>query len=234
MKRSSEPEMIDFPGHPRELLEDDLKNLRRLNRYVGGYRSVERGLERLVQQRKLACLSLLDVGTGSADIPARIVRWVKANRIRVKIIALEFEPITAAIAARRTRHLAEISIVRGDAAAPPFPSASFDCVLASQFLHHFPDEKIISLLRTWSQLARRTIIVSDLVRHPVAYYGAQVLTRLFTTNVMTRTDAPWSVRRALTLVEWRALFSRAAIGEFDIAAIFPFRMVGRFVLAGGR
>jgi SAM-dependent methyltransferase len=232
MMRSSDKEMMDLPGNPREVLEEDLKNLRIFNRYLGGYRCAERGIEEIVEQEKLTQLSLLDVGTGSADIATRIVHWGKSKGIAVRIVALDLDPVTAAVAARRAKNLPEISVLRSDAANPPFPAASFDFVFASQFLHHFSEEKIVALLKSWAQLARRAIIVSDLVRHPLAYRGIQVLTRLFTENMMTLTDAPLSVKRAFTLGEWRELFRRAAVGEFQLVSVFPFRIMARLEVSG--
>jgi SAM-dependent methyltransferase len=232
MKRSYEKEMMDLPNSPPELLEGELANLRIFNRYLGGYRGVESTLAELVRERSLTHLSLLDVGTGSADIPRRIVRWCKRRTIGVSIVALDLDPITVQLAAKRERHCSEIVVIRGDAANPPFAPGSFDVVLASQFLHHFSEDKVVALLKNWSQLARRAVIVSDLVRHPLAYYGVRLLTRLFTTNVMTLTDAPLSIKRAFTLSEWRELCRRAAPDEFRLMTIFPFRVVAR--LGGSR
>ena len=73
MRRSAELEMMDLPGHPRELLTGDLRNLRLINRYLGCHRTVLRGLARLVSTNKLRAFTLLDVGTGSADIPEIIL-----------------------------------------------------------------------------------------------------------------------------------------------------------------
>jgi SAM-dependent methyltransferase len=227
MKRSDEKEMMDAPNHSRDLLEGDLKNLRRFNRYLGGYRCVERALVDLTRQQSLKQLSLLDVGTGSADIPERIVRWCRRRAIDVTIVALDLDPVTASLAAGRQKHRSEIAVIRGDAAHPPFAPKSFDLVLASQFLHHFSEEQVVALLKTWAQLARRTVIVSDLVRHPLAYYGVRLLTRLCTANIMTLTDAPLSVKRAFTLNEWHELLRRAASDRVHLTAIFPFRMMAR-------
>jgi SAM-dependent methyltransferase len=243
MRRSQQKEMMDFPDNPKEVLDEDLRNLRTLNRYLGGHRSVLHGLDRLVGRGKLSRFSLLDVGTGSGDIPARITHWAQQHGIKASIVALEPEPVTARVAAILTQRQLnpsspllqrgkegdfrrrEITVVRADGMAPPFRSASFDFVLASQLLHHFPEEKIVALLRTWSGLARRAIIVSDLVRHPIAYYGIRLLTRLFTRNVMTLTDAPLSVQRAFTMAEWHQLFRRAEIGPFQLFSVFPYRVL---------
>lgn len=227
MKRSHDKEMMDAPDNPPALLEEDLKNLRLFNRYLGGYRGVEAMLAELVRQQSLKNLSLLDVGTGSADIPGRIVRWCRRRGVGVKIVALDRDPVTAKVAAERQRHRREIAVVRGDAADLPFTPRSFDFVLASQFLHHFPEEKVVAMLKHWSRLARRAVIVSDLVRHPLAYYGVQVVARLLTRNIMTITDAPLSVKRSFTLAEWRELFRRAANGKFQLRPVFPFRITAR-------
>jgi SAM-dependent methyltransferase len=241
--------MMDLPGHPRELLEEDLANLRVFNRYLGGHRSVMRGLARLVREQRLVGFSLLDVGTGSGDVPARITDWAQQRGIQTRIVALEREPVTARVAATLTNppfipllqrgkegdfRRCGIVVVRGDGLIPPFRPASFDFVLASQLLHHFSEEQIVSVLRTWSRLARKAVIVSDLVRHPVAYCGIRIFTRLFTRNVMTLTDGPLSVRRAFTLAEWRELFRRADVGPVQIFSVFPYRVLALVSLNGAR
>jgi SAM-dependent methyltransferase len=225
MKRSTEKEMMDLPGNTKELLVEDLRNLRIINRYLGGYRGVMKGLKQLVRNDRMSRFSLLDVGTGSADIPRVIVRWARNRRIEARIVALEPDPVTAAEAAHQTRQWPEITVIRGDGMAPPLQASSFDFVLASQMLHHFPEDRIIALLKIWSRLARKAILISDLVRDPLAYYGIRVITYLFTRNQMTRFDGPLSVRRALTLNEWQELFRAAAIGPFRVVPIFPYRQM---------
>ena len=232
MRRSQQKEMMDFPCISTELLEEDLANLRTINRYLGGYRSVVRGLERLVDEHKMNHFSLLDVGTGSGDIPVQIAKWARNNGINAELVALEAEAVTVIAAVQQTRSFPEISVMRGDGIAPPFGAASFDFVLASQLLHHFPEDKIVELLSSWSKIARKAIIVSDLVRHPVAYYGIRTLTQLLTRNVMTLTDAPLSVERAFTIAEWRELFRRADVGSFEIFPMFPFRVMALVSLKG--
>src|SRR3972149_7140578 len=160
MKRSYEKEMMDLPGQPRDMLEDDLRNSRVINRLLGNYRSVVRGLNSLVGTQKIDCFSLLDVGPGSGDIPARITDWARQRGIKSSIVALEPEPVTAQVAATLTNppfipllqrgkacpeqsrregdfRRCGISVVRGDGMGPPFHAASFAFVLAVPLLHHF-------------------------------------------------------------------------------------------------
>lgn len=230
MKRSLDKEMMDLPSAPR-LLEGELYNLKILNRALGGRRGILYCLEALVKKNRLSGFSLLDVGTGGADIPVAIVRWARRRSIAARIVALEPGPVAAAVARRETRDFPEVSILRGDGFKPPFHSGAFDFVLASQVLHHFSEEDITALLRAWAGLARSALLVSDLVRHPLAYYGIRLLTGVFTRNVMTQTDAPLSVRRAFTLSEWKNIFRSAGVGPARVLGLFPFRMIAHIRLS---
>ena len=233
MKRSYEKEMMDFTADSDELLAGNLSDLRMLNRYLSGSRGVMLGLQRAIGGEPLKKMSILDVGTGSADIPAAIFAWAKRRNVATKIVAVDADCTTARIAANQTKQLAGIEIVQGDAGGLPFAPGAFDFVVASQLLHHLSEAKIIDLLRQWARLARRGIVISDLVRHPVAYHGIRLLTKLATRNIMTLTDAPLSVRRAFAFGEWRELLRQADIGPVHVIWVFPFR-VAAFVNLGGR
>ena len=234
MKRSYQKEMMDFAGNSPALLAEDLGNLRWLNRYLRGTRAVLFALQKSLLRDHGKPISVLDLGTGSADIPQAISAWSQRRGLAATIIGIDANPVTASIAAERSRSHAAIAIIQGDAGALPFAAAAVDYIVASQFLHHFGEARIVELLKAWAQVARRGIVISDLVRHPVAYHGIRLLTTLTTRNLMTRTDAPLSVRRACTLHEWRDLLHQADIGRVEMYSIFPFRMAALIRLGGGR
>ncbi len=234
MKRSYDKEMMDFTGNSPVLLADDLRNLRLLNRYLRGSHSVMLALWRVLGSEPLKPVVYSRRRHGERRYPGGDLRQGEAERhVAATIFDIEADPITARIAAHRTQQHAEIKIIQGDAGAPPFSPGSFDFVVASQFLHHFSEAKIIDLITQWAKLARRAIIISDLVRHPLAYYGIRWLTQLTTRNLMTLTDAPLSVRRAFTFNEWRELLYQADVGSVEIFSVFPFRMAA-VVRLGGR
>jgi ubiquinone/menaquinone biosynthesis C-methylase UbiE len=232
MRRSLDLELMDLPGQPPAVLEEDLRNLRTMNRYLGGQRAVLGAFNRLITKYNLHRVTVLDVGTGSGDIAAAIAGWARRRRIHARITAADPDPVTIRVAATHTREFSEIAAVRADGALPPFRPGSFDFVLASQLLHHFDEKAIVGALKTWSRLARRGIIVSDLLRDPLAYHGIRLLTKMFTNNVMTLTDAPLSVHRAFTMAEWRDLIRHAELGPAQIFPVFPFRVVALIPVSG--
>jgi 2-polyprenyl-3-methyl-5-hydroxy-6-metoxy-1,4-benzoquinol methylase len=56
-----------------------------------------------------------------------------------------------------------------DARLLPFQHGSFDFVLCSSFLHHFPDSEVIDMIAELRHFARRALLILDLERHPVAH-----------------------------------------------------------------
>jgi len=76
------PELMDRPQPVTPELERDLANLRSFNRWFGSHRLVRRFLQRWLRPNGTA--RILDVATGSGDIPRLIVdharRSISRNR----------------------------------------------------------------------------------------------------------------------------------------------------------
>ena len=73
-----------------------------------------------------------------------------------------------------------LRIVQGDVFDLPFAAGSFDYALTAMFLHHLADGEVVAVLRTMGRLARRGVIVADLLRHYRAYAWVSLFT-LFST-----------------------------------------------------
>jgi hypothetical protein len=62
-----------------------------------------------------------------------------------------------------------------------------------------------------ARVARRGVIVNDVLRSRRSWLGAWVLTRVMTRNRYTRHDAPLSVQRAYTRRELRRMLAAAGL-----------------------
>jgi SAM-dependent methyltransferase len=192
-------ELMDRPVDVPAELAGNLEDIAFANRWLGGIAPIVR------EVRRADARTVLDVGSGCADVPHAIVRDGRRRGIDVRATCLDHSEQMLAIARRRTGGDERLTFVHGTGERLPFDDASFDVVLCTLALHHFEPAAARALLGELRRVARRTPVVGDLVRSAIAYAGTWLYANLTTRNRLTRHDAPLSVRRAYTPDEALAL-----------------------------
>ena len=192
-------EILDAPGNDPELAHRSLRDVSIANAVFGGTRAV------LVELSPLwATLprhaTLLDVGTGAGDIPARARAAAARHGVALETIGLETSRELAA--ASRCRNALAVC---GDARRLPFPDRSVDVVICSQVLHHFFDAEVHRLLAELDRVARRRVIVSDLHRSRIAAAGIWIASFVLAFHPVSRHDGVVSVMRGFRAQELRGL-----------------------------
>jgi 2-polyprenyl-3-methyl-5-hydroxy-6-metoxy-1,4-benzoquinol methylase len=216
MKRQfdpAEPELMDRPQPVTPELASDLRNLRQLNRYFGSYRLIEHFLRRWIQPRSR--MRILDLATGSGDIPRLVVDHARRTGTDVTVDAVDQQAATLQIARELSVSYPEIEYHQGDVLI--FEREPYDIVLCSLALHHFAEDNAVTLLGRCRDLSKRYILVSDLRRGWLATLGVYLLTILLFREPMTRTDARLSAERAFSFAEFRLLAERAGWRDFGHA-----------------
>jgi len=222
-------ELMDDFTITDERLIGALDELRWVNRLLGGYATTLSVLRPYLLRRGDRMTKILDVGTGIADYPEVIARWACRQGIPIHITALDANPATVAHAVRTLdRRLkpavrACISVEVGDALALPYETGQFDVAMAAMFMHHFGDADTVRLVSEMSRVAAEGILINDLHRHPLAYFGILAPARLLPVSPMFRNDAPISVLRGFTRKDLTDLAARSGHSEADIHWHWAFR-----------
>jgi SAM-dependent methyltransferase len=220
-RRAHARELLDDDAHDPAVLEASLDDVARVNRLLGGTRAIRKALRGLPRQGTM--LRVLDIGTGSADIPLALAATQRNTRL--SITAIEAHPQTLEIASRRTAAIPHIQLLRADARALPFANDSFDAALLSLTLHHLDDDDQITALREMGRVAG-TVIVNELERCWPNYAGARVLaSTLWRGNPLTRHDGPLSVLRAFTASELHHLARQAGLERVRVQRRWFYRLV---------
>jgi SAM-dependent methyltransferase len=206
----AEPELMDRPQPVSPELARDLQNLRQLNRYFGSYRLIEHFLRRWIRPRTE--MRILDLATGSGDIPRLIVDYARKAGASVSVDAVDQQASTLEIARGLSGDYPEIKFFQGDILT--FGESSYDIVLCSLALHHFDEESAVQVLRRCRELSRRYVLVSDLRRGLLASVGVHLLTAILFREPMTRIDGRLSAARAFSFREFRSLAERAGWKDF--------------------
>jgi SAM-dependent methyltransferase len=209
--RSSEPEKLDIGVPAAEALKS-LGDIRRVNRWLGGRRSLLDAVRPYLRPGS----RVLDVGCGSADLPAFLQSQVPfpilAVGLDVKLLHVRQAP-------------PGVRPVVGDVKHLPFAPRSFDVVTASLFLHHFDDHEAPEVLARLHALARRALVVNDLHRAAVPWvFGRLVFPWAFRSQISVD-DGLLSIRRAFRPREMEAAFARAGLPRVRVKRRFPYRLV---------
>lgn len=218
------PELMDDFAITDARLTDALAQLRLVNRYLGGYAGTLGALAPLLRAEPDA--QILDVGTGGGDFPAYL-----AEHTRAHVTGLDANPVTLDYARRvgiadlSAEQRARVRFAEGDALALPFDDDAFDVAVTSLFLHHFSGEEAAQVLREMARVSRYGIIVSDLHRHPLAYYGILGLTKLLPVSPMFAHDAPVSVLRGFDESELVDVAKQAELEVVQVRWRWAFRWV---------
>ena len=223
-KRIYVEELLDAGEGTDDDVARNLSDLRRINRFLGGTKVVVEAISSYLDGGDMNQVSLLDVGTGSADIPTAVAKWCAARGISPLMAALDISERNLRIARTRLGIASEIQLVRADSLRLPFADASFDFVTASLFLHHFKDDDVVRLLSDFARVARRAVIINDLVRNLIPYYFARITGPVLATSYLTRYDGPVSVLRGFTLDEMKSLAGRAGLRNVEVKRVFPYRL----------
>jgi ubiquinone/menaquinone biosynthesis C-methylase UbiE len=211
-RRTDAVELLDGPLDDPAALTGNLRDLRRVNRWLGGVRLSADAIDALAAHREQ--LTVLDVGTGGADIPMALLARADRRGRGLAVVGIDSRPevLAAAVVARpAVAATPGLELHIGDGRMLPYADGSFDVVHASMVLHHFPPDEAVLIIREMGRVARLGVVVNDLERTRRGWIGAWLMSHLLTGNRYTRQDAPLSVRRSYRAGEMKRLLRTAGL-----------------------
>ena len=123
-----------------------------------------------------APLRILDIGSGSCDIPLAVSRWARAHGIPLHFTCLEMAGHAVDIARGQLARAGDpaVQLLQEDAFTHQ-PAEPYDCAVASMCFHHFSNAQILTLLRRLRGFVRNSVLINDLRRSRLASLAARLL-----------------------------------------------------------
>src|SRR5438132_8512146 len=143
MKRRFNPAELELMDRPQPIsaeLERDLENLRELNRWFGSYALISMFLSRWIKPG--ARLRIVDLATGSGDIPRLVADYGRKIGAELRVDALDRQSATLEIAKKLSVRYPEITFVEGNILEWD-PAEPYDLVLCTMALHHFGNDDAV-------------------------------------------------------------------------------------------
>ena len=197
-------EWLDEEDDPR-IQRRSHRDIALANRLFGGVHAVRAELIPYLASLR-GEVTLLDIGTGTGDIPEHLIRATARHGVSLRVIGLDGR--AELVAATREW---PVDPVCANALALPFATGSIDVVIASQVLHHFELADAARVLQEMHRVAKRRVIIADLRRSSVAAAALWLVSFPLGFHPVSRHDGVVSILRGFLRPELRSLV-RDAVG----------------------
>jgi 2-polyprenyl-3-methyl-5-hydroxy-6-metoxy-1,4-benzoquinol methylase len=210
---------------PDEEVRKALLDLRRFNRFFGSKRHLLEALKKEVSGRGLTQFSVLDIASGSCDLPMAILDWARQRRLKARVFALEYQHRHLSLFLEELAEYSGLHPFCADVFRVPLMGQTFDFVTCCHFLHHLTEGQTVELLSSMSRWARGAMIVSDLERQSLPYYFFRIFSRLLSTCPVSRNDGLASIRQSFRKQEVERMAGQAGLETFTVEQMWPFRLL---------
>ena len=212
--RSTLPEKMDEAGVAESEINIALHELEVINTWLGGFGLT---LDALKQLEPLpASFSVMDLGCGGGDMLRKIAQWSERHKHAVTLIGVDRNPVMTQRATIRSSTFKNIRFITADIFDEILNKHHPDIVTSTLFCHHFDHDDLVELIKRKVELARLSVIINDLHRHPVAYHSIKFITRFFSKSYLVKYDGPLSVARSLTRNEWQQILTKAGVTNYSL------------------
>ena len=212
-KRSYQKELLDRDDIPFEDIKQNMKELDFINTRLGGHNITLQAVRAMISnirngsKRKDEAISILEIGCGGGDNLRVIKNDCERKNIKVELAGVDINP-----------HCIEFAGSRKENAGILFYTSDYkllrleqkpDIIFNSLFCHHFDDQEVVEIMKWMTANCRVGFFISDLHRHPFAYYSIKWLTTFFSKSYLVKNDAPLSVLRGFRRKELKMFSTRA-------------------------
>ncbi|MFY0591655.1 methyltransferase domain-containing protein [Roseivirga sp.] len=223
-QRAYEDELMDDLDSGGEVIDQTLRELETINRWLGGnYVTINGILQLLKRHDPKETLIIADLGCGGGDILKLVANWARKSKINVELHGYDANPNIIKYAQENCSEYAEIHFHVEDIFGESFQENKYDIVLCTLFTHHFKDDQLIKIFHQFKVQAKKGVVINDLHRHWLAYYSIKLLTQVFSKSPMVKYDAPLSVRRSFRRNDIKNIMEKAEISQFSLKWMWAFR-----------
>jgi 2-polyprenyl-3-methyl-5-hydroxy-6-metoxy-1,4-benzoquinol methylase len=222
-KRSEQEEIMDDLSVSGALIDQTLKELEVINKWLGGNQVTLTGLNELTKGHHITDLHIADLGCGGGDMLKRVANWGRNQGIRLQLTGVDANPYIIDHARNNCSSYPEIEFQVANILDDSFQRKQFDVIVSTLFTHHFNNKQLRGLINIWRKQTRLGIVINDLHRHWLAYYFISFITRLFSKSSMVKNDGPISVLRGFRGKEWEQVMEHCGVNIYSLSWRWAFR-----------
>jgi 2-polyprenyl-3-methyl-5-hydroxy-6-metoxy-1,4-benzoquinol methylase len=196
-------ELLDGSNIDERLALQSYRFMAVVNKYFGGTAVVRDFITGQVRGDKRARpLKILDIGSGSCDIPAAICGWAQKAGPAIEVTCVEPSDYAVQAAKKNIGQYPNIKLLQQDIFSYR-PVEKYDCAVGSLFFHHLSNQRIAELMGRLRTFGCRSVLINDLNRSLRCYIGCLLASLFVPAGV--RHDALLSIRKGFRPEELKNL-----------------------------
>jgi 2-polyprenyl-3-methyl-5-hydroxy-6-metoxy-1,4-benzoquinol methylase len=216
-------ELMDSPDADPALLRRTIEQFSAINALVSwsARRAIAAFFPLMERGREY---SLVDVGAGGCDIPIGIVRAARWRGLRLRVLALDRDERVIPWAREAAAPYHEIEVRRAEA-KDLRGLGEVDFVISNHLMHHLAEGEIGDFVRDADKIARRGLVLDDLLRSAWSWLGYSAYAALFARRSLAFVDGRLSIRRGFRRAELEGILAKSGAGEgVRVFEAFPGRI----------
>lgn len=222
--RSTDIEIMDDLNCSGDVLEQTLRELEVINKWLGGNNITINAIDHLLTSYPRGKeVTIVDLGCGGGDMLRIIDRWARKNNYQVKLIGIDANSNIIDFAKKNLSDLPCVTFETLNIFSSEFQTKQYDIVIGTLFFHHFSNDELHTFFKQLQKQVSIGFVINDIHRHWFAYYAIKLLTQLFSKSPMVKYDAPLSVLRAFKADELKQILEMDSFSHYLIRWRWAFR-----------
>lgn len=202
-KRSKQQEYMDTHIFDAPTYQQLLTDLKTVNKYLGGFAITYKAIDKLLQQKKLKEVTIVDVGCGDGEQLRYLSKKLKNSSISFQFIGIDYKEEILAIATHRSKQYHNITFKKANILDPHCNLPKASIYTCSLFLHHFNDKQIINIINGLLKNSTLGVVINDLHRSWWAFYLFKIFSILFIKTEVAKYDGLVSVASGFTFRDFK-------------------------------
>ena len=191
-------------------LNRTLEELTKINRLLLNTQTITKEVLNVISSLEASEeeMTIIDLGCGAGDILIHLAAELQKRQIRAKLIGIDGNPHSISFCREAGKNYSNLRFISEDIQDPGFALPPCDIMISSHFMYHLTESEIIHFLANQHAKIKHTIIISELVRHPIAYYLFRLISPVWGVGDITYRDGLTAIRRAYTFEELKRIIDK--------------------------
>lgn len=226
-KRSKQKEFMDSVSITDAELIENLHEIQITNRWFGSSHTLLSAFNKIYRKKRHELIAqttkVVDLGCGNGDLLRVANQWFTTKKLKAKLLGVDVNAQTIKHARQISHGFPDIEFIQTNALADQHYRHNCDIITLNSICHHLTNTELVTLLTELKNQTRIAIIINDLQRHWLSYYGFKLVAILLNFSTISRHDGPISVLRGFKKQELIQLMKSSNITDFDLHWTFAFR-----------